>query len=176
MHSPSPTLGVSLSAIPRSSSGLISSRASRRFAASARPPSLLRTTGLAVERQLRQPQERHQPVAFRLPSRPGHCFGDRMLQPLKALPRQRPLPVLYPTSVPATTTVRLLPPPSPTQPPRLPEPFSWSADEPHLRSCVERYTYTYWAHEQRTEPHFERFFYRNACACVLQNTSPWFPR
>ena len=45
-----------------------------------------------------------------------------------------------------------LPPPALRAPPRLPEPIVEPIDDLHLRSCVEHYTYTGWAREQRTGP------------------------
>ena len=95
--SPSPTLGVSLWATPRSSSSLI------LLGPVAVPPLplglrlLLRTADLAVERQPRQSQDRHLPTAVRLPSRPGHYLGDQTqlaAAPLKTRPRQRLQPAL----------------------------------------------------------------------------------
>ena len=44
-------------------------------------------------------------------------------------------------------------PPSAIQaPPRLPETIVEPVDDPYIRSCVEYYTYTDWAREQRAKP------------------------
>ena len=95
-------------------------------------------------------------------------------------PTLRPRPVKRPTTARHKTTQDLPPPPTATgpgstppalpsplasvQPPppstpptrqltlRLSQPVVEPDDDPHLRSCVEHYTYTDWAHGKRAEP------------------------
>ena len=66
-----------------------------------------------------------------------------------ATPASATPPVLLPS--PQPTTPGPPPPPPSTQPPRLPAPVVRPDDDPHLRSCVECYTYIDWAREQRNE-------------------------
>ena len=161
--SPSSTSGVCVSNSSRASSGLISSRTRNRSAVASgtprthayygfgrRPPAPAASRPSSPQR--RPPTLGSKPAAQR-PATTQRRTAQSTTSPSTAIPPRTPQP--NPPLSSQTIGPRLPPPPRPPTlraPPRPPEPIVEPVDDLHLRFCVEHYTYTNWAREQRAEP------------------------
>ena len=161
--SPLSISSVSVSTTPRASSVLISSRFRQRSDAAARTPRTPADYGFG-----RRPPA----TATSRPPSPQRCPPTLGSKPAARQPATTQRRAAHSTSSPSTATSPNTPQPDPPSsrqttdprpspppprpvlqaPPRLPEPIVEPIDDPHLRSCVEYYTYTDWAREQRAEP------------------------
>lgn len=156
--SPSPTSGASVRTTLRSFSGLIYSRTRHRSVSAAGTPGTptdygfgRRTSTTAVSRPT--PTHRRPPTLtprplLRRPSTARRSAAQDSPSPVT--PTSTTSPVLPPSLQP--TTPRPPPPAPPTPLPRLPKPVVERKYDQHLISCVDHYTYTGWAREQRAGP------------------------
>ena len=159
--SPSHTVDVSVPT-PRISSGLMYSRTRHPSAAAAGTPRTptnygfrRRTSATTVTRPPPIHRRPHTLKPRPLPRRPGtarRTTAQDLPSPSTATTQNTAPPVVPPPQESTTPRPPPTPPLTPQPTSRLPEPVVEPHDGPHLRSCVEHYTYTDWARKQRAEP------------------------